>query len=179
MNLIGLLFCSIVRPSYWARNSCQRMSEVMLPNGGERVYFARMMWGNLLLRGVVSERNTLLDVALQALDSGLQECLLLVGDIGEDIDGLLGTVGLIVVSSLHKLKAVGEAAYSELDGNREKVHASNLSDLLAAGNTGEVNVGGLNKTLGSLGSLEELLGKSRGTSLASIETRHCLRRSHL
>jgi hypothetical protein len=37
------------------------------------------MWGNLLLGGVVGERDTLLDVALQALDSSIKETLLLVG----------------------------------------------------------------------------------------------------
>lgn len=48
----------------------------------------------LLLRGVLNELNTLLDVALKALDASLQESLLLVGDTVEDVTGLLGTVGL-------------------------------------------------------------------------------------
>ena len=43
---------------------------------------------------LVGEHNTLLDVVLQASDGLLQKLLLLVGDVAENIDGLLGTVGL-------------------------------------------------------------------------------------
>lgn len=50
--------------------------------------------GVLLRRGVLDELNTLLDVALEALNAGLEELLLLVGDAVKDVDGLLGTVGL-------------------------------------------------------------------------------------
>lgn len=53
-------------------------------------------------------------------------------------------------------------AYSELNGDREEVDTSGFLDLLAAGNTGEVDVAGLDKTLGALGSLEELLSKPDG-----------------
>lgn len=38
--------------------------------------------------------NTLLDVALEALDGSLEESLLLLGDVAEDVDSLLSTVGL-------------------------------------------------------------------------------------
>jgi hypothetical protein len=50
--------------------------------------------GYLLLRGVVGKVNTLLDVALEALDGSLEESLLLLGDVAEDVDSLLSTVGL-------------------------------------------------------------------------------------
>jgi len=47
-----------------------------------------------LLGRVEGELDALLDVALQALDTSLQQLLFLVGDIAEDVDCLLGTVGL-------------------------------------------------------------------------------------
>jgi hypothetical protein len=50
----------------------------------------------------VGERDTLLDIALQALDSSIKESLLLVGDVGKDVNGLFGTVGLAAVSSSSK-----------------------------------------------------------------------------
>ena len=52
-------------------------------------------WGDLLLRGVVDEADALLDVALEALDRGVQERLLLGGDALQRVLDLLDTVGLI------------------------------------------------------------------------------------
>jgi hypothetical protein len=50
----------------------------------------------LLLCGrLLCEFNALLDLTLEALDSGLHQGLLLVGDLAEGVDGLLDTVGLI------------------------------------------------------------------------------------
>jgi len=42
----------------------------------------------------VGEGNTLLDVALQTLDAGIHQCLLLLSDAAKRVNGLLGTVGL-------------------------------------------------------------------------------------
>lgn len=50
----------------------------------------------LLLGRVVDEVDALLDVALEAFNRLLQQLLLLVGDVAEDVDGLLGAVGLEV-----------------------------------------------------------------------------------
>lgn len=50
--------------------------------------------GNSLLWGVLSELNTLLNVALQSSDASGEELFLTGGDTVEDVDGLLGTVGL-------------------------------------------------------------------------------------
>ena len=50
--------------------------------------------GKSLLRGVVSEFDTLLDIVLEASDGFLQQSLLLGVNVTEDVDGLLGTVGL-------------------------------------------------------------------------------------
>ena len=47
-----------------------------------------------LFRGLAGERDTLLDVALQASDGFLQKLLLLGIKITEDVNSLLGTVGL-------------------------------------------------------------------------------------
>lgn len=38
--------------------------------------------------------DTLLDVALESLNRRLEEGLLLVRDVAEDVDGLLGAIGL-------------------------------------------------------------------------------------
>ena len=51
--------------------------------------------GDLLLGRVVDKGNALLDVALQALNRGLQESLLLVGNALQRILDLLDTVGLL------------------------------------------------------------------------------------
>ena len=72
----------------------QNTPALQSPSGGGR----GLLWGNLLLRRVVGESDTLLDVALQALDSSIEQSLLLIGDVGKDVDGLLGTIGLAVVS---------------------------------------------------------------------------------
>ena len=52
----------------------------------------------LLLRGAVDEVNALLNVALQTLDSSFEQRLLLIGEVTQDVDGLLSTVGLGCVS---------------------------------------------------------------------------------
>jgi hypothetical protein len=87
---------------------------------GKGVYFARMIWDNLLLRGVVGERDTLLDVALQALDSSIKERLLLVGDVGKDVDGLLGTIGLLIVSSLPRSTGLENGLTPSSTGTEKK-----------------------------------------------------------
>jgi hypothetical protein len=48
----------------------------------------------LLLRWVLGEANTLADVALQSLDGGLEQRLLGLVDVGEGVEGLLGSGGL-------------------------------------------------------------------------------------
>jgi hypothetical protein len=94
------------------------------------------------LRGVLNELNTLLDVALKALDASLQESLLLVGDTVKDVTGLLGTVG------------------AKLDGSREELDTGGLDDLIAASHTGQVNESGLDDVLLALGGLDNSLGES-------------------
>jgi hypothetical protein len=49
------------------------------------------------LRWVVHEVDALGDVTLQALHGGLEECLLVLVDAGQWVQGLLGSVGLLVV----------------------------------------------------------------------------------
>jgi hypothetical protein len=50
--------------------------------------------GYSLLGRVVGKVDALLDVALETRNRGLEQLLLLVGDVAEDVDGLLGAVGL-------------------------------------------------------------------------------------
>lgn len=50
--------------------------------------------GVSLLCGRVSEGDAFLNVPLEALGAGLQQRLLLVGDVSKDIDRLLGAIGL-------------------------------------------------------------------------------------
>jgi hypothetical protein len=118
----------------------------------------------LLLRGVVGERDALFNIALQALDCRLEQGLLLVGDITQDVDGLLSPIGLVRCVSINQFTfGTGrweEMTYPKLNGDREEVNANILMDLLATRDTREVDIAGLDETLGALGSLEELLGKS-------------------
>jgi len=46
----------------------------------------------------VGESDTFLDVALQALEGNLKERLLLVSNVGKDVNRLLSAVGLCIVS---------------------------------------------------------------------------------
>lgn len=50
--------------------------------------------------------------------------------------------------------------HAKLDGHREEIGASLLRDLLTARDAWQVDVGWLNETLGTLHSLEQLLGES-------------------
>lgn len=59
------------------------------------------MGGYSLLGRVVGKVDTLLDVALQALNRSLEQNLLLVGDVAQNVDGLLGAVGLWSVSAYY------------------------------------------------------------------------------
>jgi len=52
---------------------------------------------HLLLWGVLDEVDALFDVALEALGASFKELLLLVGDTGENVGDLFGTVGLYIV----------------------------------------------------------------------------------
>ncbi len=124
----------------------------------------------------MGERNALLDVALQALDGSLQERLLLLGDVTKDIKGLLGAVGLQSrLAWFPGWHGVPEGStYSELDGDREEVNASLLGNLLSAGNTGKVDEAGLDEALGTLDSLEDLLGEARnGVSVRRQQRQGC------
>lgn len=108
----------------------------------------------------MGEVNTLLDVALEALDGSLEESLLLLGDVTEDVDSLLGTVGLFGMLAKNTIKEARTGTYAELHRDGEEVNASLLSNLLTTGDTGEVDVAGLDKALGALGGLEELLSEA-------------------
>lgn len=61
-----------------------------------------------LLGRVVGELDALLDVALEALDGRLEQRLLLVGEVAEDVDGLLGTVGLSGGLACYPIQVCGE-----------------------------------------------------------------------
>lgn len=57
------------------------------------------LWkGGKSLRAGVGEGDTLLNIALQSLESLGKELLLLLSNVTKDIDSLLGTVGLDTVS---------------------------------------------------------------------------------
>ena len=97
---------------------------------------------NLLSGRVLGELDALRDVALQAVVASLEQLLLVVVGAADDIDGLLGTAG------------------AELDGDGEEVTASLLGDGLAARNTGQVDVAGLDEALLALGGPNDLVGES-------------------
>lgn len=42
----------------------------------------------------MGEADALFDIALESLDGSLEQRLLLIGDVAEDVRGLLGAVGL-------------------------------------------------------------------------------------
>lgn len=72
----------------------------------------------------------------------------------DDIDGLLGTAG------------------AKLDGNREELSASGLSNDVTTLNTGKVDKAGLDETLLALGGPNDLVGES--TNVSPEYTYKCL-----
>lgn len=52
----------------------------------------------------MSKGDALGDVALEALNALLEECLLLLGDAIQRADDLFGTVGLLLISQVHKFQ---------------------------------------------------------------------------
>jgi hypothetical protein len=62
--------------------------------GDKDICLPSRTWGYSLLGRVVGKVDALLDVALQARDRLLEQRLLLVGEVAEDVDCLLGAVGL-------------------------------------------------------------------------------------
>ena len=116
----------------------------------------------LLWWGVLDELNTLLDVALEALDASLEEGLLLLGNAAEDVGGLLGTVGLYRVCQCcwyYNEKTI-ESTYAKLNGGGEELNTGRLGDLLTTGDTGQVDVGGLDEALLALGGLDHSLSEA-------------------
>jgi len=93
----------------------------------------------------VSEVNTLLDVAFQALDASLKQSLLIFVDACKHINGLLGTVG------------------PKFNGHGEEVAASLLGNWLATWNAWQVHKAGLNKAFLALHSSDDLLGKAEAS----------------
>jgi hypothetical protein len=111
----------------------------------------------------VGEGDALFDVALEALDGLGQELLLLLRDVAQGVDGLLGTIGLETSQSACQELWTGRT-HAKLDGYGEEVGASLLCDLLATGDTGKVDVGWLDEALGTLRGLEQLFGESEWLS---------------
>ena len=126
----------------------------------------------LLLGRVVGEGNALADVALKAFNCLLQESLLLSGNALQRVVGLLSTVGLRSegVSKAERVKEEN-CTYAELDGNREEVDTSLLGNGLTSGDTGEVDVAGLNEALLTLDGAENLLSEATFIILSTSNLR--------
>jgi hypothetical protein len=118
-----------------------------------------------LLR-LLNKVNTLLDVALKVLVAGLKELLLLVVCLADNINGLLGTVGLFKVSD--SSKNVQSFTYAELNRDGEEIDASGLLNSITTLNTGQVDEAGLDDALLALGSLQKLLGETTHCQLVGI-----------
>jgi hypothetical protein len=109
---------------------------------------------------VVDEADALGNVALETLNALGQKALLLLGDALQRVDGLLSTVGLCKVSQFNISRHSGFSTHAELNGNGEEVSAGLLGDSLTSGNTGKVDVAGLDEAGLALGGTEDLLGES-------------------
>lgn len=100
---------------------------------------------NSLGRRVLDELDTLADVTTKAFVALGQELLLVVVGGGNDVDGLLGTLG------------------AELNGDGEEVTASLLLDGVTAVDTGKVDECGLANGRFALNSLEHVLGEAEAS----------------
>jgi hypothetical protein len=117
----------------------------------------RDRWVNSLLRRVVDEVDTLLDVTLEVLVAGLKELLLVFVGLADHVDGLLSTRGLQTVRGVHD--NLGNT-YAELDWDGEELAAGRLLDGFTTGNTRKVDEAGLDNTLLALDGPDDLLGES-------------------
>lgn len=85
----------------------------------------------------------------------------MLGDALEDVDGLLGTIGLYQICQLAVLNTRSiRNTYTELYRGREELNTSGLGDLITTGNAGQVDESRLNNALLALGGLDDGLGKS-------------------
>lgn len=100
---------------------------------------------NSLGRRVLDELDTLADVTTKALVALGQELLLVVVGGGNDVDGLLGTLG------------------AELDGDGEEVTASLLLDSVTAVDAGKVDECRLANGRLALDGLEHVLGEAEAS----------------
>lgn len=64
------------------------------------------------------------------------------------------------VSSVLQSMKKSESTYAKLNGGGEELNASRLDDLLTTGDTGQVDIGGLDNALLALGGLDHSLGKT-------------------
>lgn len=98
---------------------------------------------------MVGEGDALLDVALQARNGGFQQSLLLLGDVAQDVDSLLSSVGLEEMVSGGFPREGGCGTHAKLDRHGEEVTAGLLGDLITARDTREVDIAGLDEALGT------------------------------
>lgn len=88
-----------------------------------------------------------------------------------------GIKTLATVLSKHGGRGWGSGVqYSKLNGDREEVDAGLLGNLLAAGNTGEVDIAGLDEALGALHGLEKLLGEPLAKAVSKPSPMHIIKR---
>lgn len=59
-----------------------------------------------------------------------------------------------------KTNEISRSTYAKLNGGGEEVNTGRLGDLLATGDTGQVDVGRLNDALLALGGLDHSLGET-------------------
>jgi hypothetical protein len=115
---------------------------------------------DLLGRGVLDELNTLGNVALEAVVASLEQLLLVLVGAADNINGPLGTTGLVSTLAMTILRIAMCSTYAKLDGDGEELGASGLGDGITALNTGKVDEAGLDNTLLALGGLDDLLGEA-------------------
>ena len=107
----------------------------------------------------MGELDALGNVTLEAVNSLGEESLLLLSYASERVGGLFGTVGLQELVSV--IKHTVARTYAKLNGNGEEIGASLLGNGITAGNTGEVDVAGLDEALFALNSTDDLFSEAR------------------
>jgi hypothetical protein len=78
----------------------------------------------------------------------------------DNVNGLLGTTGLISMLAGIRLGITVYSTYTKLDGNREELGTSGLGDGVTALNTRKIDEAGLDNALLTLGGLDNLLGEA-------------------
>jgi hypothetical protein len=108
------------------------------------------------LRWSIGKGNTLFDVALETIYTGLEEFLLVLVEVCERVNSFVSSACLLDCQQVSMIAKVDET-YAELNWDREELKSGLLSDSIATWHTSKVDECWFNNTLLTVQGLKDLL----------------------